>query len=503
MVYMSFVQNSWVDFNKAAFCGFVSLASFSYLNRIAAITPLKELMALNSNFLLATQSVVPIFLAQQVHKIFERSLPEPLSLDIAAQRVRQFRILALDFLVVSMASVTIRMATSAPLLGGLALNLTGLTAYLVFRKIFGQIQADMWQVESRPAQSVSTRASPSVAREEPQPRVDSRPAPNPPVSQKPAMPHKERASSTKIKNITIQNFVDVSGDRPVMLGKVEIRDTSTASDTTPPSPSVAREEPQTRVDRRPAPIPPVSQQPAIPQVSRSSISALSEEHPYARQVKALFPGTQIKNISIGKVFVDGVEVDGLEVGGTSTTRPVITKVIDISSNCSKIKVEKNCKLKIKLNREQVLPKLTVKGHTEVSEDAYYELESTQLILKAPEKELDYELSLSNLESLEVIEGKVEICDFQGDTFTCKIQGKGSVNISGEVNTQNVEINAAFGKYDAQNLTSKTAIVVLKGFAKAKIKATDDFNYKGEGFAKCSLYSHPVRSQIVGKIKRLS
>ena len=94
--------------------------------------------------------------------------------------------------------------------------------------------------------------------------------------------------------------------------------------------------------------------------------------------------------------------------------------------------------------------------------------------------INYELTVEDLSALEVSRsGDVEAEGISTDELTVTIDGAGDVEISGEVDSQNVEVSGS-GEYRAEDLESKWAEVDVGGTGSAIVNASEELEARVSG-----------------------
>jgi len=92
-----------------------------------------------------------------------------------------------------------------------------------------------------------------------------------------------------------------------------------------------------------------------------------------------------------------------------------------------------------------------------------------------------------------------------DTLTINARGANEFSIDGEVESQNVSLKGA-SDYDAVNLYSETAIIMLAGAGDAKLQVETELNVRVYGVGEVTYLGSPKVNQSVrgmGSVKRIS
>lgn len=94
-------------------------------------------------------------------------------------------------------------------------------------------------------------------------------------------------------------------------------------------------------------------------------------------------------------------------------------------------------------------------------------------------------------------GNVSMANLAANTLTINIAGLGNFDVSGNVNSQQVTINGA-GRYQAGDLQSKSAKIVVNGGGGATVWVTDTLDVQVAGIGGVDYYGHPnVTPNITG------
>jgi Putative auto-transporter adhesin, head GIN domain len=127
--------------------------------------------------------------------------------------------------------------------------------------------------------------------------------------------------------------------------------------------------------------------------------------------------------------------------------------------------------------DNVLPKLS----SQVSGDTLV-LGSNSNAKIIPTKPITYSLTVKNLTGLAVSgSGSVTLSKLATAALSTNITGSGSITASGTADDQNLKISGS-GRYQAEQLTSKTVTVDISGSGVASVYASDvlDVNISGSG-----------------------
>jgi len=94
-------------------------------------------------------------------------------------------------------------------------------------------------------------------------------------------------------------------------------------------------------------------------------------------------------------------------------------------------------------------------------------------------------------------GNVSISDLSADTLNVTLNGVGNFDLAGSVTSQQVTLNGA-GRYQAGDLQSQNAKIVVNGGCSATIWVTDTLDVKITGLGGVDYYGHPnVTPNITG------
>ena len=112
--------------------------------------------------------------------------------------------------------------------------------------------------------------------------------------------------------------------------------------------------------------------------------------------------------------------------------------------------------------------------------------------------IDYELTVEDLSALKVSgSGDVEAEDISTDELVVTISGTGDVEISGEANSQDVDISGS-SNYQAEDLESREATVDIGGSGSATVNVSDELDAKVSGSASIEYIGDPtVRQDVSG------
>ena len=149
--------------------------------------------------------------------------------------------------------------------------------------------------------------------------------------------------------------------------------------------------------------------------------------------------------------------------------------------------------------------LTVEAEEDVFPKIRTKVKNNRLII-GPERNttisttepIDYELTVEALSALEVSgSGDVEAEDISTDELAVTIDGAGAVEISGEVDSQNVEISGS-GDYRAEDLESKQAELDVGGTGSATVNVSDELDAQVGGSGAIYYIGDPaVRQDVSG------
>jgi hypothetical protein len=119
----------------------------------------------------------------------------------------------------------------------------------------------------------------------------------------------------------------------------------------------------------------------------------------------------------------------------------------------------------------------------------------------PSRPITYMLTVKDLTGIAVSgSGSVRMSNMMANSFTTKISGSGMITASGTVNDQDVEITGS-GRYQAEQLTSKTVRAQISGSGTASVLATDLLDVKISGSGTLTYSGNPqVTQEISGSGK---
>jgi len=153
--------------------------------------------------------------------------------------------------------------------------------------------------------------------------------------------------------------------------------------------------------------------------------------------------------------------------------------------------------------------------TEVRNNTLY-IEFTDKIIPDPSLSITFNLSVTNLESLELAgagsfdiksletpslgilfdgAGNIKLGSLSADELTVQLNGAGSINAAGEVVKQDVTISGA-GRYSTPDLKSSQADVLVEGLGQVEIWVTDTLTVNIEGAGSVNYYGSPSVTQNV-------
>jgi hypothetical protein len=153
--------------------------------------------------------------------------------------------------------------------------------------------------------------------------------------------------------------------------------------------------------------------------------------------------------------------------------------------------------------------------TEVRNNTLY-IEFTDKIIPDPSLSITFNLSVTNLESLELAgagsfdiksletpslgilfdgAGNIKLGSLSADELTVQLNGAGSINAAGEVGNQDVTISGA-GRYSTPDLKSSQADVLVEGLGQVEIWVTDTLTVNIEGAGSVNYYGSPSVTQNV-------
>jgi hypothetical protein len=141
----------------------------------------------------------------------------------------------------------------------------------------------------------------------------------------------------------------------------------------------------------------------------------------------------------------------------------------------------------------------------------------------PTKDITYRLTVQDLEtivingvgnlkiesfdasSLEITmngTGKIEIDDLAAEMLAVNINGAGKVEVSGQAQSQSVDINGS-GNYDAGELWTETTYVEISGVGSSTVWVTDMLNIGIDGWGSVDYYGSPSVVQDVNGMGDIS
>jgi hypothetical protein len=122
----------------------------------------------------------------------------------------------------------------------------------------------------------------------------------------------------------------------------------------------------------------------------------------------------------------------------------------------------------------------------------------------PTKDIVYTLTIKSLTELQ-LSGTctVNASDLSGPSLKVSASGVSGITLAGKVDHQEVSLTGA-GKYNAENMDSKTAVIHSSGAGTAVVKVSDDLNVKLSGVGSVEYIGDPKVTQNIsgaGSIKK--
>jgi Putative auto-transporter adhesin, head GIN domain len=115
---------------------------------------------------------------------------------------------------------------------------------------------------------------------------------------------------------------------------------------------------------------------------------------------------------------------------------------------------------------------------------------------AATKPITYSLTVKDLSGIAVSgSGSVRVSNLTTNSLTTKISGSGAITASGAVNDQDVDISGS-GRYQAEQLPSKSVKVQVSGSGNASVLATDLLDVKISGSGTVTYSGNPQVSQEI-------
>ena len=122
----------------------------------------------------------------------------------------------------------------------------------------------------------------------------------------------------------------------------------------------------------------------------------------------------------------------------------------------------------------------------------------------PSKPITYRLTVKDLTGMAVSgSGSVRMSNLMTNSLTTRISGSGMITANGTVNDQDVRITGS-GRYQAEQLTSKTVRAQISGSGTASVLATDQLDVKISGSGTLTYSGNPQITQEIsgsGKLIR--
>ena len=122
----------------------------------------------------------------------------------------------------------------------------------------------------------------------------------------------------------------------------------------------------------------------------------------------------------------------------------------------------------------------------------------------PSKPITYMLTVKDLTGMAVSgSGSVRMSNLMTNSLTTRISGSGMITANGTVNDQDVRITGS-GRYQAEQLTSKTVRAQISGSGTASVLATDQLDVKISGSGTLTYSGNPQITQEIsgsGKLIR--
>lgn len=109
-------------------------------------------------------------------------------------------------------------------------------------------------------------------------------------------------------------------------------------------------------------------------------------------------------------------------------------------------------------------------------------------------DLVYNVTVQTIEGLELNgAGEIDVTNLDGESWTVKLDGGGSITVSGEVTRQEVELNG-LGIYNAEDLVSQVALVEQNGAGSAVVNVTDTLDVTIDGVGSVEYIGDPTVTQ---------
>jgi hypothetical protein len=144
--------------------------------------------------------------------------------------------------------------------------------------------------------------------------------------------------------------------------------------------------------------------------------------------------------------------------------------------------------------DNILPRIVTEVHGDELEIGF-DTDRWENIIR-PTKPIKYYLQVERLSELSLSGlGDVKIDGIEGERFTVGLSGAGSVNATGVVNEQEVNVSGA-GSYDAGDLRSETVTINLSGAGNAVLWVTDTLDINISGLGNVRYYGDPVIHQSI-------
>jgi hypothetical protein len=182
---------------------------------------------------------------------------------------------------------------------------------------------------------------------------------------------------------------------------------------------------------------------------------------------------------IGKLFIEQGEKESLEI----TAEDNLIKHLKSQVSGSRLQLGSEEFVNIHPTKD-IVYKLTVKDLNQIEASGLGNIESKKL-------------ETENLTILISGGARVSIDDLQATTLSLEISGLGEVSADGKVQEQHIDISGA-GSYNAPNLASQTASVVISGSGTAIIWVSDRLDLELSGLGRVHYYGSPVlNTEITG------
>jgi hypothetical protein len=120
-------------------------------------------------------------------------------------------------------------------------------------------------------------------------------------------------------------------------------------------------------------------------------------------------------------------------------------------------------------------------------------------------DLVYKVTVATIESLELNgAGEIVVSNLEGELWQVRLDGGGSITVSGEVTRQEVDLNG-LGLYEARDLVSQEAVVEQDGAGSAVVNVTGTLDATIDGVGSIEYFGNPTVTQEInglGTIKSL-